>query len=358
MRRDARDIASRLADDAESVCRHFLPVGKRSGNYWIVGDVFGNPGRSMFVRLKGRSGRKGGRWTDAATGDHGDLLDLIRQCMGLDSFGETLDEARRFLSMPMPERSRKRFDKSPAQSGKPEAARRLFAVSKPVTGTLAEIYLARRAIALPPDTRSLRFHVQCWRRNEDGSSIAWPAMIAAVTDLSGQIQGVHRTWLARDQIAVDLNRNGNPFLGKAPFASPRRALGNILGHAVRFGAPSGTMFAGEGIETVLSLHSILPDLPAMAALSAGNLGAIILPDGLRRLYVALENDPESNAACDRLVERGHTTGVDVIGLRPQFGDFNDDLRLLGSQAVRDRLRRQFEPEDAAIFLGDGGRQDR
>jgi hypothetical protein len=358
MRRDACEIASRLADDAESACRHFLPAGRRSGNYWIVGDVFGNPGRSMFVRLKGRSGRKGGRWTDAATGDHGDLLDLIRQCMGLNSFGETLEEARRFLSMPMPESLRERSDKSPAPSRSSEAAKRLFAAAKPITGTLAELYLARREIPLPPDTRSLRFHERCWRRNEDGSSIAWPAMIAAVTDLSGQIQGVHRTWLARDQIAVDLDRGGNPFLGKAQFASPRRAMGNILGHAVRFGAPSRTMLAGEGIETVLSLHSIVPDLQAVAALSAGHLGAIILPEGLRRLYVALENDPESDAAFDRLVERGHAAGVDVIGLRPQFGDFNDDLRLLGSQAVRDRLRRQFEPEDAAIFLGDGGRQDR
>ena len=49
-------------------------------------------------------------------------------------------------------------------------------------------------------------------------------MIAVVTSLSGAITGAHRTWLAPDG------------LGKAPVDTPRRAMGNLLGHAVRFGA--------------------------------------------------------------------------------------------------------------------------
>ena len=65
----ASDLARRLAEQAETVCRHYLSNGRRSGRYWIVGDVRNTPGRSMFVRLKGPVSGKGaaGKWTDAAT---------------------------------------------------------------------------------------------------------------------------------------------------------------------------------------------------------------------------------------------------------------------------------------------------
>ena len=80
-RHDASDLASRLGQNAEAVCRHYLSNGRRQGNYWLVGDVRNTPGRSMFVRL--RESRKGraGKWLDAATGEHGDLLDVIREML-------------------------------------------------------------------------------------------------------------------------------------------------------------------------------------------------------------------------------------------------------------------------------------
>lgn len=70
----ATDLARRLAAQAEAVCRRYLSNGHREGRYWLVGDVRNTPGRSMFVRLKGGETGKGaaGKWTDAATGEHGD----------------------------------------------------------------------------------------------------------------------------------------------------------------------------------------------------------------------------------------------------------------------------------------------
>lgn len=70
----ASDLAIRLGQQAEAVCRHYLPNGRRSGRYWIVGDARNMPGRSLFVRLVGPLTGKGaaGKWTDAATGEHGD----------------------------------------------------------------------------------------------------------------------------------------------------------------------------------------------------------------------------------------------------------------------------------------------
>ena len=75
----AGELARRLARDAEAVCRHYLPHGCRRGRYWVTGDVDDTPGRSLYVRLAGPDYGPGaaGHWTDAATGEHGDLLDLI-----------------------------------------------------------------------------------------------------------------------------------------------------------------------------------------------------------------------------------------------------------------------------------------
>ena len=41
-----------------------------------------------------------GNWLDAATGEHGDLLDVIRESRGLVDFKDVADEARSFLSLP------------------------------------------------------------------------------------------------------------------------------------------------------------------------------------------------------------------------------------------------------------------
>jgi hypothetical protein len=75
----ASDLSRQLARNAEAVCRHYLAAGHREGRYWIAGDIQGSKGRSLYVRLKGGEHGKGapGKWTDAATGEHGDLLDLI-----------------------------------------------------------------------------------------------------------------------------------------------------------------------------------------------------------------------------------------------------------------------------------------
>ncbi|MGH2618887.1 MAG: DNA primase, partial [Thermomicrobiales bacterium] len=145
-RHDASELASRLGRNAEAVCRHYLSSGHRAGRHWVVGDVQNSPGRSMFVRLTGPESGKGaaGKWTDASTGEHGDLLDVIREALGLIDFNDVAEEARRFLALPHPEPKKTRTPTGRTSSiaiGSPEASRRLFAMSQPIGGTLAEIYL-------------------------------------------------------------------------------------------------------------------------------------------------------------------------------------------------------------------------
>src|SRR6202158_4688597 len=102
MPRDASELARRLARDAEAVCRHYLSNGRRRGRYWTGGDVRNPPGRSMFVRLSGPESGHGaaGRWTDSASTEYGDLLDVIRESCGFVDFRDVVEEARRFLSLP------------------------------------------------------------------------------------------------------------------------------------------------------------------------------------------------------------------------------------------------------------------
>lgn len=338
----ASALARRLARDAEAVCRHYLPAGRREGRYWLVGDVENSPGRSLYVRLRGPESGKGaaGKWTDAATGEHGDLLDLIAAREHLTELRDILDEARRFLSLPRPER---RDDlATPAPTGSLEAARRLWAISQPTRSTTAETYLHTRGITDLRDCTSLRFHPRCYYRpdrdDEPDVRTAWPALIAAVTDLSGATTGLHRTWLRPD---------GN---GKAPVVTPRRAMGDLLGHGVRFGRATDTMAAGEGVETIQSLRQVAPELPAVAALSAAHLAALVLPLTLRRLYIVEDADPAGRNGADQLAARAEAAGVEPIRLQPTLCDLNEDLVHLGRETLSAALRVQFAPEDVARFL--------
>src|SRR6202140_3216732 len=144
MSRDASELARRLARDAEAGCRHYLSNGRRRGRYWTVGDVRNTPGRSMFVRLSGPESGPGaaGHWTDAASAEYGDLLDVIRESCGFIDFRDVAEEARRFLSLPRSEpESDYRPRWSPAPTGSPESARRLFAMLMPISGAIVETYL-------------------------------------------------------------------------------------------------------------------------------------------------------------------------------------------------------------------------
>lgn len=336
MTADASELAQRLAQNAEAVCRYYLSNGRKQGGYWQVGNTQNEPGRSLFVRLHGPLRGKGaaGKWTDAATGQYGDLLDLIALNRGIDRFRDVLDEACAFLSLP-----RSSSSHSPVRRGTPQSARRLFAISVPVMETLAETYLRARGITELSGLAALRFHPKCYyRADRDTPTELWPALIAAVTDNAGIITGVQRTWLDPSGAS------------KAPLATPRRAIGDLLGNAVRFGSVDDVLAAGEGIETILSLRCAMPDMPMAAALSANHLAALILPASLRTLYVVHDRDTAGEIAIAKLSERASQTGIEAYTLSPVLEDFNDDLRAFGLERLRANLRGQLMPEHVARFL--------
>ncbi|APG49274.1 DUF7146 domain-containing protein [Phaeobacter porticola] len=340
---ETEDVIRALAENAEGVCRHYLPAGRREGSYWIVGDLQNNPGRSLFVRLNGPASGPGaaGKFTDGATGEHGDLLDIIRERTGISRFPDLLTEARAHLGRPQPVLPDAPVPKkAKAPGGTPAAPARLFAASVPVAGTLADTYLRARGLTQGGTMSALRFHPKCWHRDEGQTrSIPRPALIAAVTDGAGALQGVHRTWLALDG------------QGKADVETQRRAMGHLLGNAVRLTPHEDILVVGEGIETMLSLSEAASGLPVWAALSSGHLGAVQLPEGLQRLYIAIDRDPAGQRAAERLIARATEVGIGCHVLEPQLGDFNDDLRATGKEALRQHLAGQIGLEDRQRLSG-------
>lgn len=340
----ASDLAGRLARDAEAVCRHYLSAGRRAGNYWLVGDVSNRKGRSLYVHLVGP---RAGRWTDAATGQFGDLLDLIRETCGLVDFRDVADEARHFLSLSRPEpvssRGTDAYDFAPVERHTGVQAQRLFRMTQPLAGTLADTYLRGRGILRGSTHAALRFHPSCYYRDlVTGHTSSYPALIAAVTDPAGAITGVHRSWLDPDGA------------GKAKVNGPRRALGGLLGNGVRFGfpvnAPVPVMAAGEGLETMLSLAHVMPGTPIVAALTANHLAAFRFPPGCRRIYIAADADAAGRHGIEGMSRRAQECGILPLVLSPELGDFNEDLRWLGPDRLTANLRAQLVPEDAMAFL--------
>ena len=208
------------------------------------------------------------------------------------------------------------------------------AAGRPILGTPAEAYLRARGITAA-SFPALRFHPSVYYRAGDRAPLRrLPTMLAAITDLDGRVVGVNRTWLdVERQCLADLD-------------APRKVLGALLGHGVRFGRATDRLLAGEGIETVLSLKSVLPELPLVAALTANHLAALLLPPGLARLIIARDSDDAGVRAAARLRDRAEAQGVAVHDLVPSFDGFNEDLRRLGPARLGRLVRR--------LVLGRGG----
>jgi hypothetical protein len=149
-------------------------------------------------------------------------------------------------------------------------------------------------------------------------------MLAAITDFDGRIVGVNRTWLDVERLAL------------ADLDAPRKVLGVLLGHGIRFGRVTDRLLAGEGIETVLSLRSVLPELPMVSVLTANHLAALVLPSGVAQLVIARDNDAAGVRAAARLRERAEAQGLVVHDLVPSLDDFNDICAILAPRSSAGR----------------------
>jgi putative DNA primase/helicase len=198
---------------------------------------------------------------------------------------------------------------------KGDRALRLWNGSGAIAGTPAALYLARRGVPWLADSETLRFRPDV-PHPTDGRL---PAMVAAVTDATGAIVALHRTYLTRD--------------GRKAAVSPSKAsLGPIWGGAIRLDPidPAKWLVIGEGIETSASAGHLM-GAPAWAAISAGNLAkGLVLPLEACRVRIAADPDNAGRNAARDAWTRWTAEGRAVrIAVPDGDGDFNDVLLARG-----------------------------
>jgi len=200
----------------------------------------------------------------------------------------------------------------PDRAGKVARAAALWAEAMPPQGTVVERYLASRGLELPPGADAIRFHPGCPWREDNGTIVRVPAMLAAMRAVDGDtITGIHRTQLTPEGTKVD-----------------RRMLGAAAGAAIKLDAdPEVTLglAVGEGIESVLAARQ-LGIRPAWALTSAGAMATLPVLPGIEALTHLAENDSASARAVEACASRWHGAGREVIVIEPMTGsDLNDAL---------------------------------
>ncbi|NDC59494.1 MAG: toprim domain-containing protein [Alphaproteobacteria bacterium] len=188
-----------------------------------------------------------------------------------------------------------------------ERARVLWDEARPIKGTFAERYLVGRAIPRTAcASAALRFHPTVTSLDDQRRR---PALVAAITDAAGALQGVQVTLLSPTGA------------GKAAVATPRRVIGAMRGGAVQLMPAEPDLVIAEGVETALSAAAIF-GIPAWAALSASNLAEFTPSPVVKRLIIAADHDGPGLDAAEKLAARlAHHLDVSI---RPPdtFNDWN------------------------------------
>ena len=332
------EIKAGLQARAGELARQLAPGGaEKNGIYTPLNPTRADrrPG-SFVIWLRGEAA---GAYKDYATGDKGDIIDLIGYCQRIDKRA-SLEWAKRWLGMAAGGASVQ------AAWPRPAATRQVQEGAKRVRQARAmwleaypgiteypiprryfesrQIELARFAGAL----NALRFHPNCWY----APGQTFPAIVAAMQTEMGGIVAVHRTYLAAD---------GG---GKAPVTPARKMFGRAQGAViaiwrgqselpVRAANEAGiadTLVLCEGIEDALSVALSAPDCRVWAVGSLGNLAQVRLPACAHDVTGFADNDwskPEAEAQLKRGIDALSYQNKRVrLARSPEGKDANDLLQ--------------------------------
>lgn len=97
---DRDELRGRLLDRIDQVVAYLFPNGKRQGAQFMIGNIHGEPGKSLVIEL---DGDKRGLWHDFATGESGDIIALWAAARHFDlhsDFADLLMDAAQWLHVP------------------------------------------------------------------------------------------------------------------------------------------------------------------------------------------------------------------------------------------------------------------
>lgn len=178
----------------------------------------------------------------------------------------------------------------------------------------AILYLDSRALWPLPHGHSLRAHpsVEYW---QEGKRVGrYPALIAAVRDMCGELVTAHVTYLT-------------PSGEKLSDYEPRKILSAMTGRegcAVSLMPHGETLGIAEGIETALSAAR-MHELPVWAALNTSLLMKWEPPHTVNKVVIFADRDVAGLDAATKLMERLQER-VRLVIKTPQSKDWNDALR--------------------------------
>jgi hypothetical protein len=313
----ANDIARLLARSIDSLVLDLLSAGKRKGHEWFVGSVAGEPGHSLGVHL---TGAKAGIWSDFATGDSGDALDLVRAVLDVD-MAEALRWSRRWLGIDdgtadLPTRPAFEPANQPV-SVDPDRWRGPWDKAVPIAGTLAATYLAARGLVFEdPRGRVLRFARRRARKSEADELEYHPALLAALSDVyTGEQCGLINIYLRPDGSDRLRDQKGKTVHGRAKGAAVMLSP---------FDEPTYGLTTCEGVETGIAV--LMSGLaPLWACGGASVLSSFPVLSGIEALTVAADadNNNAGQRAAAAAVERWRRAGRAAVIAAPPAGDWAD-----------------------------------
>jgi hypothetical protein len=365
-RASIEELKAHAVDRLDDIIAQLCPGGRNAGGFYTVRNPTRDDRRPGSFVIYTRGHRRG-VFIEFANRDQekGDVIDLvsyllhngagfkdkearkraldwIASLVGLDrldgrSRAAAIESARR-------RRSRDEAEASDREARRARAADKFLHASRILSGTAVERYLAGRGIALADlperedDIRSLA-SAEYWMgapRAEDGRKLGrgphYPAMVAAIRDGLGLIQGVHLTFLTEDG-------------AKAPVEKPKLIAGFTQGCVIRLAKGisgltpeeaaelgiSGPCALSEGIEDGLTIAAASPELRVWAAISLGNIGHAPALPCVDAWLPHRQNDwsaRQAVAAFDRARQELEATGRPVAEIRVPgaFKDINDLAR--------------------------------
>jgi Toprim domain len=154
--------------------------------------------------------------------------------------------------------------------------------SAAVESPLIAVYLRSRSISIISPV--LRLIPSEWHRPKTG--VPFSAMAAPVTDITGEVTGIHLTFLKPDG-----SGQAYPKPEKSERDRRRQCHGVITGGAIRLVPhdPDRELIVAEGIESCLAAMEWF-DLPGWSAVSAGGLKRLRLPPEIRRILIIADHD--------------------------------------------------------------------
>ncbi len=191
---------------------------------------------------------------------------------------------------------------------------RTWDMCRPLPGSLGENYLISRCIPDAIKEPAIKFHPAI-KNKESGKFL--PALVfKASMNPTGPVTAIHRIYLT-----LDGKR-------KAELENPKMALGELKGSGIWFGTPGPKLYIAEGPENALSLIQT-GALFVVSAISSGNMGNLIIPQGVEMVVLAGDNDQAGKLATKKAIYNYVKQGHVCKAMYPLAGyDWNSRLMAL------------------------------